>query len=52
MVLYVRILVVDIVVNFFLLIFCFSFLFEVFLVLVCLIFEGLYSAVEWFLYFW
>ena len=51
-ILYVRIFVVDFVVKFFLLIFYFSFLFEVSLVLVCLIFEGLYSVVELFLYFW
>ena len=49
MILHVRIFVVDFVVKFFLLIFYFSFLFEVFLVLVCLIFEGLYSVVELFL---
>ena len=52
MILYVWIFVVDLVVKFFLLIFYFSFLFQVFSVLVCLIFEGLYSAVELFLYFW
>ena len=52
MILYVWIFAVDLVVKFFLLIFYFSFLFEVFLVLVCLIFGDLYSAVELFLYFW
>ena len=52
MILYVRVFVVDPVVKFFLLIFYFFFLFEVFFVLVCLIFEGLYFAVELFLYFW
>ena len=50
-ILYVRIFVVDPVVKFFLLIFYFFFLFEVFLVLVCLIFEGLYFAVELFCIF-
>ena len=51
MILYVQIFVVDLVVKFFLLIFYFLFLFEVFWVLVCLIFEGLYSAVEFFFVF-
>ena len=49
---YVRIFVVDLVVKFFLVTLYFSCLFEVILVLMCLIFEGLYSAVELFLYFW
>ena len=52
MILYVRIFVVNFVVKFVLLVFYFCFLFKVFLVLVCLIFEGLYSVVELFLYFW
>ena len=42
--------VVDPVVRFFLSVFYFFFLFEVFLVLVCLIFEGLHFAIELFLY--
>ena len=46
------VVVVDPVVKFFFLIFSFFFLFEVFLVLVCMIFEGLYFAVDFFLYFW
>ena len=52
MILYVRIFVLNPVVKFFLLIFYFLFLFEVFVVLVCLICEDLYFAVEMFLYFW
>ena len=51
MILYVRIFVVDPVKKFFLLIFFFFFLFEIFLVLVYLIFEGLHFSVELSLYF-
>ena len=51
MILYVRIFVVDPVIKFFLLVFYLFFLFEVFLVLLCSIFEGLHFAVELFLYF-
>ena len=50
MILYVRIFVVDPVIKCFMLVFYFFFLFEVFLVLVCLIFEGLHFAVGLFLY--
>ena len=45
------VVVVDPVVKFFFLVFSFFFLFEVFLVLVCMIFEGLYFAVEFFCIF-
>ena len=41
MIYYVRIFVVDPVVEFFLSFFCFFFLYKMFLVVVCLIFEGL-----------
>ena len=50
MVLYVRIFVVDPVVRFFLLVFDFFFLFDLFLILVCWIFEGRHFANGFFIF--
>ena len=51
MIFYVGIFVVDPVIKLFLLVFYLFFLFEVFFVLVCLIFECLHFAVELLLFF-